>query len=101
MRLRRQEQAAAAVMQMRSQRAGRSSPKLRRATCSPPTEDHRRATCWGAHHAPSFEDLRRGIDPEWIRHALQVTGTATVRSRRVPAEQVVWLIIGMALVPAL
>jgi hypothetical protein len=45
----------------------------------------------------AFEDLRRGIDPEWILQALQATGTATVRSRRLPAEQVVWLVIGMAL----
>jgi hypothetical protein len=45
----------------------------------------------------AFEDLRRGIDPEWILQALQATGTATVRSRRLPAEQVVWLVIGVAL----
>ena len=45
----------------------------------------------------TFEDLRRHIDPEWILQALQATGTATVRSRRLPAEQVVWLVIGMAL----
>lgn len=45
----------------------------------------------------SFEDLRRNIDPEWILQALQATDTATVRNRRLPAEQVVWLVIGMAL----
>jgi len=45
----------------------------------------------------TFEDLRRNIDPEWILQALEATGTATVRSRRLPAEQVVWLVIGMAL----
>jgi len=44
-----------------------------------------------------FEDLRRNIDPEWVVQALEATGTATVRSRRLPAEQVVWLVIGMAL----
>lgn len=44
-----------------------------------------------------FEDLRRNIDPEWIEQALQATGTATVRHRRLPAVQVVWLVIGMAL----
>src|SRR5262249_12854440 len=45
----------------------------------------------------AFEDLRRSIDPAWILQALEATGTATVRSRRLPAEQVVWLVIGMPL----
>lgn len=34
---------------------------------------------------------------EWIEQALRATGTATVRRRRLPAEQVVWLVLGMAL----
>ena len=45
----------------------------------------------------TFEDLRRNMDPEWILQALEATDTATVRNRRLPAEQVVWLVIGMAL----
>lgn len=45
----------------------------------------------------SFEDLRRHIDPEWVQQALDATGTATLRRRRLPAEQVVWLVLGMAL----
>lgn len=44
-----------------------------------------------------FEDLRRNLEPAWIEEALQVTGVATVRRRRLPAEQVIWLVIGMAL----
>ena len=44
-----------------------------------------------------FDDVRRHIDPEWIEQALQATGTATIRRRRLPAIQVVWLVIGMAL----
>ena len=44
-----------------------------------------------------FEDIRRNIDPEWIDQALHATGTATVRRRRLPAVQVIWLVIGMAL----
>lgn len=44
-----------------------------------------------------FDDVRRHIDPVWIEQALQATGTATVRRRRLPAEEVVWLVIGMAL----
>jgi hypothetical protein len=45
----------------------------------------------------SFDDFRRHIDPDWIRDALEATGTATLRRRRLPAEQVVWLVLGMAL----
>src|ERR1700733_13602049 len=45
----------------------------------------------------SFEDLRRSIDPEWILQALEATGTASLRHRRLPAQQVVWLVIAMAL----
>lgn len=41
--------------------------------------------------------FRRHIDPAWIEQALQATGTASVRRRRLPAEQVVWLVLGMAL----
>jgi hypothetical protein len=44
-----------------------------------------------------FQDLRRNIDAEWIEQALRATGSATLRRRRLPAEQVVWLVIGMAL----
>lgn len=41
--------------------------------------------------------IRRHIDPDWIEQALQATETATIRKRRLPAVQVVWLVIGMAL----
>ena len=44
-----------------------------------------------------FPDVRRNIDREWVEQALQATGTATIRRRRLPAEQVVSLVIGMAL----
>jgi len=44
-----------------------------------------------------FGDLRRHIDPAWLEAALAATGTATLRRRRLPAEQVIWLVIGMAL----
>ena len=37
------------------------------------------------------------LDPEWIDEALAATGTATIRRRRLPAEQVVWLVIGMGI----
>lgn len=44
-----------------------------------------------------FRQFARDVAPEWIEEALHFTGTATVRRRRLPAEQVVWLVIGMAL----
>jgi len=44
-----------------------------------------------------FEDIRKHVDPAWVTEALAATGTATVRKRRLPAEQVVWLVIGMAM----
>jgi hypothetical protein len=37
------------------------------------------------------------LDPIWIEEALEATGTATIRKRRLPAEQVVWLVIGMCI----
>ena len=44
-----------------------------------------------------FERLQASIDPDWIDEALEATGTATLRKRRLPAEQVIWLVLGMAL----
>lgn len=46
----------------------------------------------------TLETFARHLDREWIEEALLNTGTATLRRRRLPAEQVVWLVIGMALV---
>jgi len=45
----------------------------------------------------AFDRLRESIDPAWIDEALEATGTATLRRRRLPAEQVIWLVLGMAL----
>jgi len=44
-----------------------------------------------------LEDFRKRIDPGWIEAALAATGTATVRRRRLPAEQVIWIVLGMGL----
>jgi hypothetical protein len=41
--------------------------------------------------------FKRSIDPKWIEEGLHTTGRATLRRRRLPADQVVWLVIGMAL----
>jgi hypothetical protein len=45
----------------------------------------------------SFEKLIEQLDESWIDTALELTGTATVRRRRLPAKQVLWLVLGMAL----
>jgi len=47
--------------------------------------------------SPQLDRFRESVDPLWIAEALAATGTATVRRRRLPAEQVVWLVVGMAL----
>lgn len=46
---------------------------------------------------PTLDDFRRQIDPTWIDEALAATGTATVRRRRLPAEQVIWIVLGMGM----
>jgi hypothetical protein len=52
----------------------------------------------GAGERPaSFEQFSAAIDPAWIAAALAATGTASVRRRKLPAEHVVWLVIGMGL----
>src|SRR2546425_6771680 len=45
----------------------------------------------------SFGRLLSSIDAGWIEEALEATGTATIRKRRLPAEQGVWLVLGVAL----
>jgi hypothetical protein len=47
--------------------------------------------------AESFEVFARAIDAQWVEQALAATGSATVRRRKLPAEQVVWIVIAMGL----
>jgi hypothetical protein len=47
--------------------------------------------------AESFEIFARAIDPDWVAEALEATGSATVRRRKLPAEQVLWVVIAMGL----
>lgn len=44
-----------------------------------------------------FEALKQHLKPEWIEDALAWAGTTSIRRRRLPADQVVWLVIGMGL----
>lgn len=41
--------------------------------------------------------FREHIPKEWVTEALLATDTATMRRRRLPADQVIWLVLGMAL----
>lgn len=47
--------------------------------------------------APTLQQFQQDLDPAWVEAALAATGAATLRRRRLPAEQVLWLVLGMAL----
>jgi Insertion element 4 transposase N-terminal/Transposase DDE domain len=47
--------------------------------------------------AASFDLFSETLEPAWIAQALTATGTASIRRRKLPAEYVVWLVIGMGL----
>lgn len=45
----------------------------------------------------SFDGVRSHLPQEWIAACLKEHGIASVRNRRLPVEQVVWLVVGMGL----
>lgn len=45
----------------------------------------------------TLERFANLIDPDWISQALHATGKASIRRRTLPAEQAIWLVIGLAL----
>ena len=45
-----------------------------------------------------FDSIIQELNPLWIEEALLSTGTASIRKRRIPAEMVVFLVVGMALI---
>lgn len=45
----------------------------------------------------SFARFAQHLDRDWVEEALLSTGTVTIRRRRLPMEQVVWLVLGMGL----
>ena len=45
----------------------------------------------------SFSLFAQTLDAQWINAALQTTSAASVRRRKLPAEYVVWLVVGMGL----
>lgn len=44
----------------------------------------------------SFDGLKSQLPLDWIRSCLAEHGVASVRRRKLPVEQVIWLLIGMA-----
>ncbi len=50
-------------------------------------------------HAPAdaLAQFSQLIDKDWIEQALLVSGKASIRRRKLPAEQGVWLVIGLSL----
>ncbi len=45
----------------------------------------------------AFKQFSGAMDARWIEQALEETGTASMRRRKLPAELAVWVVIGMAL----
>jgi len=45
----------------------------------------------------SFDGLKSELPLDWIRQCLSAHGIATLRRRKLPAENVVWMIVGLAL----
>lgn len=46
---------------------------------------------------PDWSRLGTHLPYEWVEAALLATDKASIRSRRLPAQQVVWLVIALAL----
>ena len=49
------------------------------------------------HRFSDDSTFSQNIPVEWIESALTLTSKATVRRRRLPSDQVLWLVLGMAL----
>ncbi len=45
----------------------------------------------------AFKFAAENLPAEWIMEALQKTGTASIRRRKLPAHMVVWLVVAMAI----
>ncbi len=46
----------------------------------------------------AYESVIQAIEPEWIEESLLATGKASIRNRRLPAQQAIWLVIWMGLI---
>ena len=52
---------------------------------------------WRGAERADISTFTKSLKPEWVEEALAATGTASLRKRRLPAEKVVWLVVGMCL----
>jgi hypothetical protein len=50
-----------------------------------------------AQEKPDWNRLGQHLPYEWIEQAVAYTGKASIRHRRLPAEQVVWLVVALAI----
>ena len=50
-----------------------------------------------AQEDPDWARLGQHLPYEWVEQAVEYTGKASIRQRRLPAEQVVWLVVALAL----
>jgi hypothetical protein len=48
-------------------------------------------------HPQAIDKFCATLRPEFIEQALEATGSASIRRRKLPAEQVVWLTVGMSM----
>jgi len=49
------------------------------------------------HSFTDFSTFTQNIPVEWVSSAIDLSHKATIRRRRLPSEQVLWLVLGMAL----
>lgn len=52
---------------------------------------------WREGGVANISRFAASLRPEWISDALQASGVATLRTRKLPAEKTIWLVLGMAL----
>jgi hypothetical protein len=52
---------------------------------------------WKNGGASNISRFAASLRPEWISEALKASGVATMRSRKLPAEKTIWLVLGIAL----
>lgn len=45
----------------------------------------------------NFDKFRQRVPMEWVEQALELTGTASIRKRRLPATQATWVVLAMGL----
>lgn len=52
---------------------------------------------WKSEGVENLSRFAASVRPDWITEALNASGTATVRHRKLPAEKTIWLVLGIAL----